>query len=111
MNPLYSFSLEIEGILHYLLHCYHFNDIHVSLVNSAKFVIDNFESLSEKDKKDILLYGDPRLNRIKNKFILEATLTYIKNYEFKSTSYEFKSRSYEFKSTSYEFKFTSSRII
>ena len=81
MNPLYSFSLEIEGILHYLLHCYHFNDIHVSLVNSAKFVIDNFESLSEKDKKDILLYGDSRLDRTKNKSISEASLTYIKNSE------------------------------
>ena len=86
MNPLCFLSLEIEDILHYLLPCHHFNDIRVSLVNSVKFVFDNFESLSDKDKKDILLYGDSRLNRIKHKFILEATLTYIKNCKFKSTS-------------------------
>ena len=50
-------------------------------MNSVKSVYDNVESLSDKDKKDILLYGDSRLDRIKNKFILEATLTYIKNSE------------------------------
>ena len=48
-------------------------------MNSVKSVYDNFESLSDKDKKDIILYGDARLHRIKNKFILEANLTYIKN--------------------------------
>ena len=34
-----------------------------------------------KIKKDISLYGDSRLDRIKNKFILEATLTYINKSE------------------------------
>ena len=82
MNPLCSCSLEIEDTLHYLLHCHHFNHIRIDLMNSVKSVYDNFEPLSDKDKKDILLYGDSRLNRIKKKnFILEATLTYIKNYE------------------------------
>ena len=50
-------------------------------MNNVKSVIDNFESLSEKDKKDILLYGDSRLDRTKNKSISEASLTYIKNSE------------------------------
>ena len=50
-------------------------------MNSVKSVYDNFESLSDKEKKDIFLYGDSHLDRIKNKFILEATLTYIKNSE------------------------------
>ena len=45
-------------------------------MNIAKSVIDNFKSLSDKGRKDILLYyGDSRLDRIKNKFILKATLT------------------------------------
>ena len=39
-------------------------------MNSVQSVYDNFESFSDKDKKDILLYGDSRLT--KNKFILEA---------------------------------------
>ena len=81
MNPLCSCGLEIEDALHYLLHCHHSNHIRIDLMNSVKSVYDNVESLSDKDKKDILLYGDSRLDRIKNKFILEATLTYIKNSE------------------------------
>ena len=81
MNPLCSCSLEIEGTFYYLLNCHHFNHIRIDLMNSVKSVCDNFESLSDKDKKDMLLYGDSRLDRIKNKFILEATLTYIKNSE------------------------------
>ena len=66
MNPLCSCSLEIEDALHYLFYCHHFNHIRIELMNSVKSV---------KDKKDILLYGDSRLDRIKNKFILEVTLT------------------------------------
>ena len=81
MNLLCSCSLEIEDTLHYLLHCHHFNHIRIDLMSSVKSVYDNFESLSDKDKKDILLYGDSRLDRIKNKFILEATLTYMRNSE------------------------------
>ena len=65
LNPLCFCSLEIENILHYLLHCHHFNHIRIDLMKSVKSVYDNFESSSDKDKKDILLYG---------KFIL-ATLT------------------------------------
>ena len=81
MNPLCSCSLEREDKLHYLLYCHHFNHIRIECISSVKFVYDNFDSLSDKDKKDILLYGDSRLDRIKTKFILEATLTYIKTFE------------------------------
>ena len=44
-------------------------------MNSVKPAFDNFASLSDNDKKDILIYGDS------HKFILEATLNYIKNSE------------------------------
>ena len=50
-------------------------------MNSVKSVFDNFESLSDNDKRDILLYGDSRLDNNKNKYILEVTLNYIKNSE------------------------------
>ena len=48
-------------------------------MNSGKSILGNFESLSDNVKKDILLYGDSRLDGNKNEFILEATLTYIKS--------------------------------
>ena len=50
-------------------------------MNSVISVLDSFESLSDNIKKEILLYGDSRLDNNKNKFILEATLSYIKTSE------------------------------
>ena len=79
MNPLRSCSLEIEDTSHYLLHCHHFSEYRIDLMNGVKSVLENFESLSDNVKKGILLYGDSRLDGNKNKFILEATLTYIKS--------------------------------
>ena len=50
-------------------------------MNSVNTVFENFHSLSDNFKRDILLYGDPQLDEKTNKFILEATLDYIKNTE------------------------------
>ena len=50
-------------------------------MNSVKFVCDNFESISDNVKKNVLLYGDYRFDEVKNRFILEATITYIKDSE------------------------------
>jgi len=50
-------------------------------MNSVKSVSDDFESLSDNNKKDVLLYGDSRLDENKNRTIIIATLTYIKNTE------------------------------
>ena len=55
-------------------------------MNSVKYVSDNFESLCDNVKKDVLLYADSLLDRNKNKVILDATLTYIKNSELFSGS-------------------------
>ena len=77
MNPLCSCILEIEDTSHYLLHCHHFSQYRIDLMNSVKSTLKNFESLPDV-KKDILLYSDSRLDGNKNKFILEVTLTYIK---------------------------------
>ena len=81
VNPLCSCSLEADDTLHYLLHCHHFNQHRLDLMNSVKSVLDNFKSLSDNTKKEILLYGDSRLDNNKNKFILEATLNNIKTSE------------------------------
>ena len=74
MNPLCSCSLESEDISHYLLQCHHFSQYSTDLMNSVKSILENFESLSD-NVKDILLYGDSRLDGNKNKIILEPTLT------------------------------------
>ena len=79
VNPLCSCSLEIKDTSHYLLHCHHFSRYRIDLMNCVKSILKNFESLSDSVKKDILLYGDSRLDGNKNKFILEPTLTCIKS--------------------------------
>ena len=50
-------------------------------MNSVNSVRDHFESLSDSSKRDILLYGDSRLDTNKNKFILLAIINYIKHSE------------------------------
>ena len=54
---------------------------YIDLINSVKYIFEGFDSLSDNAKKDLLLYGDPRFDINKNKFILEATLFYIKSTE------------------------------
>ena len=47
-------------------------------MNSVKSVCDNFDSMSDNVKEDLLLYSDLRFDENKNKFILKATMNYIK---------------------------------
>ena len=81
INPLCSCSLETEDTSHHLLHCHHYSQNRICLMNSIKSEINNFESFSDNDKVEILLYGDSHLDNNKNKYILEATLNYFKNCE------------------------------
>ena len=81
LNPLSFFNLEIENSSHYLLHCHQFSHLPVSLMNSVKSICDNFGSMSDNVKEDLLLYGDSRFDENKTKVILKATINYIKNTE------------------------------
>ena len=81
MNPLCSCSLDIEDTSHYLLHCHHFSQHRIDLMNSVNSIYENFDSLADSNKKDVLLFGDPSSDGNTNKFILEATLLYIKSTE------------------------------
>ena len=43
--------------------------------------MSNFESLTDNNRIDILLYGDSRFDENKNKIIFDATINYLKNSE------------------------------
>ena len=47
-------------------------------MNSVNSVVQNFEFMSENNKKNLLLFGDSRFDENKKKVILEVTLTFIK---------------------------------
>ena len=81
INPVCSCSLDIEDTTHYLLHCHHFVQHRIDLMNSVISVLENFIFLPNNIKIDVLLFGDSRLEESKNKFILESTLSYIKRTE------------------------------
>ena len=48
-------------------------------MNSVKSICDNFDSMSDNVKEDLLLYGDWRFDENKDKVILKATINHIKN--------------------------------
>ena len=79
LNPLCSCSLEIEDTSHHLLQCHHLSHHRVDLMNSVKPVCNNFESMPNNVKQDLLLFGDSRFDENKNKVIMEATIRYVKN--------------------------------
>ena len=49
-------------------------------MNSVKSICDNFDSMSDNVKEDLLLYGDSRFDD-KNKVILKDPINYLKNTE------------------------------
>ena len=78
MNPVCSFSLAIEDTFHYPLHCHHFTLHRIDLMNSVKSICNNFESMTDKNKINLLLYRDSRFDENKNKFLLQLPTKYIK---------------------------------
>ena len=50
-------------------------------MNNVKSICDSFDSMLDNVKEDLILYGDWRSNKNKNKFILKATINHIKNTE------------------------------
>ena len=47
-------------------------------MNSVNSVVQNFEFMSENNKKNLLLFGDSGFDENKSKVILKVTLTVIK---------------------------------
>ena len=76
INPLCSCSLETENTLHYLLHCHHFSQNCINLINSVNSVFKNFDILSDNIKTDVLLYLNPHLDGES-----KATISYSKTSE------------------------------
>ena len=81
LHPLCFCSLEIEDTSYYLLHCHRFSHHRAALMNIVKSICDNFDSMPDNVKEDLLLYGDSRFDENKTKVILKATVNYIKNSE------------------------------
>ena len=67
-------NLEKENNSHYLLHCHHNTPFRTDLTNSVETFVVDFESLSDRKKAEILLYGDSRCDNNQNNSILSASI-------------------------------------
>ena len=67
LNPLCTCSVETEDTTQYLLHCHYFSNQRIDLMNSVNSVVQNFEFISENNKKDLLLFGGSRFDENKDK--------------------------------------------
>ena len=79
LKPLCSWSLDIEDTSHYLFHGQPFSHHRVVLMISVKSICDNFDSMPDNFKEDLLLYSDSRFDGNRNRVILKATVNYTKN--------------------------------
>ena len=79
LNHSCSCSLEIEDTTHYLLHFQHFSNHRNDLMNNVKSTFPNFESFTDSNRIEILLYGDSRFDENKNKIVLETNINYLEN--------------------------------
>ena len=55
-------------------------------MNSVKSICDNCDSISDKVKEELRLYGDSQFDGNKSKVTLKATINYIKSTERFSVS-------------------------
>ena len=84
MNPLCSCSLEIEDTSYYLLHSHYFYHQWIDCMSSEKSIYNPPLSrcLILTKKYKILQYATILVfDKNKNRFVLEATINYIKNSE------------------------------
>ena len=77
INPLCSCSLEIESNFHFLLHCHHYTNICLTLLNSITEIIGNTFNITNECLVNLLLFGSPEYTEIDNSHIINATIKYL----------------------------------
>ena len=77
LNPLCTYSLEIESASHFFLHYDHYNNIRSTLLNELKSLDGNILKLPDTTLTNLILYGGSQFNMKQNTFILNAVIKYI----------------------------------
>ena len=77
INPLRTCSIEVESTVQFFLHCHHYHNIRVKLLNSLEVIDTNLLKLSEEQLTNFLLYGFSQLDRNQNRNILNSSRKYI----------------------------------
>ena len=74
INPLCSCSLEIESTYQFLLHCHHYKNIRLTLLNSIAEIIGNSFNINDECLVNLLLFGNQKYTEIDNSHIINATI-------------------------------------
>ena len=77
INPLRTCSIDVESTVQFFLHCHHYHNIRVKLLNSLEVIDTNLLKLSEEQLTKVLLYGFSQLDQNQNRNILNSSIKYI----------------------------------
>ena len=79
-NPTCFCGIEDETPVHYFLCCLHYNVLRVTCLGKISDVIGNdITVLPREHLYSILIYGSNTFNNISNKFIINATIEFIRH--------------------------------
>ena len=79
LNPLCSCSLETESMAHFFLRCRYYSNIRITLMNELNDIDNSITSRQTNELLRTILYGDCKFKDDVNKWILIATIQFIKN--------------------------------
>ena len=79
IKPLCSCSLETESTSHFLVHCHHYTNIRLTLLNSIAEIIGNTFNINDECLVNLLLFGNQKYTEIDNSYIINVTIKYLLN--------------------------------
>ena len=77
VNTLCSYSLEVELVSHFFLHCHYFSDIWKTLFHELESVDKNMLNQSDNEIAELLLYGSNKFKLQHNCNILRSSIKII----------------------------------
>ena len=74
INPLCSYSLEVESTVHFFLHCHNFVNIRNTLLNKLNSISLDISNYSDGSLTQLILYGNPKFSFQQNSDIINTSL-------------------------------------
>ena len=74
LNPLCSYSLEVESTVHFFLHCHNFVNIRNTLLNKLNSISLDISNYLDGSLTQLILYGNPKFSFQQNSDIINTSL-------------------------------------
>ena len=86
LNPLYSFSFEVESVSHFFLHCYYYSNIRSAFLNELQSIDINLLNQEDDIEVEVVLYRSNKFNTNQSFRLLSSSIDYILKSERFSSS-------------------------